>query len=127
MPAVDLTVLNNRLQSLSLYRNNPETYVSKLEDLLSMYSSKKIQLGENIPLQTLLPRLNIPNLVLEKVNLKGLLNPFQNWLILTVLNLQACIQNSLLAGLLKSQRQIYMKKGADTWLMIGLYLMKHSH
>jgi len=67
MPAVDLTVLNNRLQSLSLYRNNPETYVSKLEDLLSMYSSKKIQLGENIPLQTLLPRLNIPNLVLEKV------------------------------------------------------------
>ncbi len=67
MPAVDLTALNNRLQSLSLYRNNPETYIDKLEDLLGMYSSKKIQLGENIPLQTLLPRLNVSNLVLEKV------------------------------------------------------------
>ena len=67
MPAVDLTVLNNRLKSLYLYKNNPEVYISKLEDLLSMYSSKKIQLGENVPLQTLLPHLNVPKLVLEKV------------------------------------------------------------
>jgi len=67
MPAVDLTALNNRIQSMSLYRNNPETYIDKLEDLFGMYSSKEIQLGENIPIQTLLPRLNVPNLVIEKV------------------------------------------------------------
>lgn len=67
MPAVELTVLNSRLQSLQLYRSDPQVYLHKLEDLLSMYSSEKAKLGENIPIQTLLPRINVPDLVLEKI------------------------------------------------------------
>jgi hypothetical protein len=67
MPAVELTVLNSRLQSLQLYRSDPQVYLHKLEDLLNMYSSEKTKLGENTPIQTLLPRLNVPDLVLEKI------------------------------------------------------------
>lgn len=67
MPAVELTVLNNRLQSLQLYRSDSKVYLHKLEDLLNMYSSEKARLGENTPIQTLLPRLNVPDLVLEKI------------------------------------------------------------
>ena len=67
MSAVDLSILNNRIQSLQLYRSDPEIYLHKLEDLLNLYSTEKIKLGETIALQTLLPQKNVPNLVLEKV------------------------------------------------------------
>ncbi|RJQ43431.1 MAG: hypothetical protein C4545_03095 [Anaerolineaceae bacterium] len=67
MPAVELTVLNTRLQSLQLYRSDPQVYLHKLEDLLSLYSSEKTKLGENIPFKTLLPQMNVPDLVLQKI------------------------------------------------------------
>ncbi|HOJ01257.1 MAG TPA: DNA alkylation repair protein [Anaerolineaceae bacterium] len=67
MPAVDLTVLNSRLQSLQLFRSDARIYLQKLEDLLSMYSSEKTKLGETTPFQTLLRRLYVPDLVLEKI------------------------------------------------------------
>ncbi len=67
MPAVELTVLNSRLQPLQLYRSDPKVYLHKLEDLLGMYSSEKTKQGDNIPIHTLLPRINVPDLVLEKI------------------------------------------------------------
>ena len=67
MPAVDLTSLNTRIQSLQLYREDSRMYVSKLEDLLALYASEKVKQGENVPLKTLLRQMHIPDLVLQKI------------------------------------------------------------
>ncbi|NMC46571.1 MAG: hypothetical protein GYA52_07015 [Chloroflexi bacterium] len=67
MPAVDLTLLNTRVQSLQLFRSDPRVYLAKLDDLLVLYTTEKIKLGENVPIQTLLPQKNIPDLVLHKI------------------------------------------------------------
>jgi len=67
MPAVELTSLNTRIQSLQLYRNDPRVYLTKLEDLLALYASDKVKQGENVPIKTLLPQMHIPDLVLQKI------------------------------------------------------------
>jgi hypothetical protein len=67
MPAVELTSLNNRVQSLLLFCSDPHDYIKQLEELLQLYSSKKAKLGEYIPFKTLLPQLNVPQLVIEKI------------------------------------------------------------
>ncbi len=67
MPAVELTSLNNRVQSLLLFCSDPHDYIQQLEELLQLYSSKKAKLGEYIPFKTLLPQLNVPQLVIEKI------------------------------------------------------------
>jgi len=67
MPAVDLTLLNTRVQSLQLFRSDPRVYLAKLDDLLALYTTERVKLGENVPIQTLLPQMHIPDLVLHKV------------------------------------------------------------
>lgn len=67
MPAVDLTALNTRIQSLQLYRRDATTYMQRLDDLLNLYASEVIKLGENVPFKTILPQMNIPDLVLQRI------------------------------------------------------------
>jgi len=67
MPAVELTSLNTRIQSLQLYRDDPSVYLVKLEDLLALYASEKVKQGENVPIKTLLRQMHIPDLVLQKI------------------------------------------------------------
>jgi len=67
MTAVDLSILNSRIRALQLFWNTPDSYISKLEDLLNMYSAEKNRLGESVVPQTLLPQKNVPSIVLEKI------------------------------------------------------------
>jgi len=67
MPAVELTSLNTRIQSLQLYLNDPRVYLAKLGDLLALYASEKVKQGDNVPIKTLLPQMHVPDLVLQKI------------------------------------------------------------